>query len=103
MPPEVEASEPAADATLGRLRLGAEPLADQVARYRRATWGLTAVVGLIGLMFLGLFGAFGRPGLGAALGLVVLGPIVGAAWLEVRALGRRAAAYEATRAPGPAD
>ncbi len=82
----------AAGPSPSRLRPGAEPLVLQVERYRRATWGLTAVVGVIALMFVGLFGAFGRPDLGVALGLIGLGPIVIAAWLEMRSLRRHVAA-----------
>jgi hypothetical protein len=37
---------------LGRLRLGVEPLPDQLARYHRMTWALTLVSGTISLMFL---------------------------------------------------
>ena len=37
---------------LGRLRLGVEPIEEQLARYRRVTWVLTAVPAVIGLMFL---------------------------------------------------
>ena len=45
---------------LGRLRLGVEPLGEQLVRYRRVTWALTAVPSLLALMFLTLFGVFGR-------------------------------------------
>src|SRR5690349_7938776 len=82
---------------LGRLRLGAEPLEDQLARYRRVTWALTAIPAALALMFVALFAAFGRPLYGAALAAVLLGPVVGLAWLEDRALHRRASEYERER------
>ena len=49
---------------LGRLRLGVEPLEEQLARYRRVTWGLTAVPAVIGADVPGLFAAFGGPDVG---------------------------------------
>ena len=82
---------------LGRLRLGVEPLAVQLARYRRVTWGLTAVCSGIGLLFLALFAAFGRPGVGLILAAILLGPIVALAWLDYARLSWRAAAYERER------
>jgi hypothetical protein len=78
---------------LGRLRLGAEPLEVQLARYRRVTWMLTAVPLAIGLMFVALFTAFGRPGIGMIVALILLLPIVLLAWLEYGLLARRAAHY----------
>jgi hypothetical protein len=78
---------------LGRLRLGAEPLEVQLARYRRVTWMLTAVPLAIGLMFVALFAAFGRPGIGLIVAGILLLPIVVLAWLEYGRLARRAARY----------
>jgi hypothetical protein len=49
---------------LGRLKLGVEPIEEQLARYRRVTWALTAVPCLLGLIFLTLFTVFGRPDIG---------------------------------------
>ena len=51
---------------LGRLRLGVEPIEEQLERYRRVTWALTAVPAIIAVMFLGLFIAFGRFDIGYA-------------------------------------
>ena len=82
---------------LGRLRLGAEPLAIQLARCRRVTWVLTAVAAAVGLMFVGLFAAFGRPGVGAILAGALLGPVAALAWLDYASLSRRASAYERER------
>lgn len=103
MPPDTETPLDAAWAVrrrrwarkLGRLRLGVEPLEVQLARYRRATWALTAVPGLIGLMFLGLFAAFGRPGVGLILAGLILGPIVAISWLDYALLRGKVQAFEA--------
>src|SRR4051794_7396013 len=67
---------------LGRLRLGVEPLEDQLARYWRVTWMLTAVPLAIGLMFLGLFAAFERPDVGLVLASILLLPVVLIAWFD---------------------
>jgi hypothetical protein len=78
---------------LGRLRLGAEPLQEQLARYRRVTWMLTAVPLLIALMFFALFTAFRRPDIGLIVAALVLLPIVAIAWVDQVLLERRAANY----------
>ena len=78
---------------LGRLRLGVEPIEEQLARYRRVTWALTAVPSLLGLMFLTLFTVFGRPDIGVIFDAIVLLPIVIGAWLDYALLARRATRY----------
>jgi hypothetical protein len=78
---------------LGRLRLGVEPLAEQLARYRRVTWALTVVPSLLGLMFLTLFGVFGRPDIGFVFVAIVLAPIVMGAWIDFALFARRARRY----------
>jgi hypothetical protein len=78
---------------LGRLRLGVEPLEEQLARYRRVTWALTAVPAIIAVMFLGLFTAFGRPDIGAVVAAIVLGPVIVFSWLGFKKLEHRAYAY----------
>jgi hypothetical protein len=78
---------------LGRLRLGAEPLGVQLARYRRVTWMLTAIPLLIALFFVALFTAFHRTDIGLILAAILLLPIVVLAWLEYGLLARRAACY----------
>ena len=78
---------------LGRVRLGVEPVEEQVAKYRRATWMLSAVVLGLALIFLALFTAFGRPDVGAVLVLVLLVPVGGFAWIDDALLRRRVAAY----------
>jgi membrane protein YdbS with pleckstrin-like domain len=78
---------------LGRLRLGVEPLDEQLVRYRRVTWMLTAVPLVIGLMFLGLFAAFERPDVGLVVAAVLLVPIVAIAWIDYGMLRWRVARY----------
>jgi hypothetical protein len=78
---------------LGRLRLGVEPIDEQLARYRRVTWALTAVPSLLGLIFLSLFTVFGRPDIGLFFDAIVLLPIVIGAWLDYALLASRARRY----------
>jgi hypothetical protein len=78
---------------LGRLRLGVEPLDEQLARYRRVTWGLTLVPAIIALMFLALFSVFGRPDIGFFIVLFGFVPIILFSWIGYRKLERRAKAY----------
>jgi hypothetical protein len=78
---------------LGRLRLGVEPLEEQVARYRRVTWALTVVPAILGTMFIALFTAFGRADIGIILSAILLFPIVLVAWLEQALLASRAHRY----------
>ena len=73
--------------------LGVEPIEEQLARYRRVTWALTAVPSLLGLMFLTLFTVFGRPDIGLIFDAIVLLPIVIGAWLDYALLARRARRY----------
>ena len=83
---------------LGRIRLGAEPIGEQLARYRRVTWGLTVVPAIIGTLFVALFTAFQRPDLGIGLVALLLLPVVAWAWLEDWSLRRRVARYLRERA-----
>jgi hypothetical protein len=78
---------------LGRLKLGVEPIEEQLARYRRVTWALTAVPCLLGLIFLTLFTVFGRPDIGLIFDSIVLLPIMIGAWLDYALLARRARLY----------
>ncbi len=50
---------------LGRIRLGAEPVEDQLKKYRGSTIVLSIVMGVVGLMLFALFSAFRSPGIGA--------------------------------------
>jgi hypothetical protein len=83
---------------LGRLRLGVEPIEEQLARYRRVTWALTILPLLIGLMFISLFTVFGHPGIGLFLAAILLVSIGLGAWLEYALLARRARRYLGERA-----
>jgi hypothetical protein len=78
---------------LGRLRLGVEPLEEQVERYRRATWALTVVPAILAVMFLALFTAFGRPDIALLLIAILLLPIVVFAWIDQVLLAQRARRY----------
>jgi hypothetical protein len=78
---------------LGRLKLGVEPIEEQLTRYRRVSWVLTAVPAVIGLMFLTLFTVFGRPDIGLIFDAIVLLPIVVGAWLDYAWLARKARRY----------
>jgi hypothetical protein len=78
---------------LGRLRLGVEPVEEQLVRYRRVTWALTAVPSVLGLMFLSLFTVFGRPDIGAIVVAVILLPVVMGAWCDYAILASHARRY----------
>jgi hypothetical protein len=78
---------------LGRIRLGAEPIEEQLAKYRRVTWMLTAVPLGLALMFVSLFWAFRRPDVGLILAGVLLLPIVAWAWIDFGLLRARAKRY----------
>ncbi len=80
---------------LGRIRLGVEPINEQLARYRRVTWVLTAIPLFLAVFFLTLFTAFGRPDIGLILIAILLVPIVLVAWLDYVRLARRAERYQA--------
>jgi hypothetical protein len=83
---------------LGRLRLGVEPLQEQLARYRRVTWGLTIVPGIMTAMFLTLFSVFGRPDIGLLVVGVLFTPMIFFSWLGYKKIERRAALYLDERA-----
>ncbi|WP_435006616.1 hypothetical protein P12x_004134 [Tundrisphaera lichenicola] len=78
---------------LRRLRLGAEPIEDQLVRFRRVTIVLTIIGISVGLMFLSIFAAFGRVDVGAIVVGILLGPVIALAWLDHAILRARAAAY----------
>jgi Flp pilus assembly protein TadB len=91
-------------ARLGRLRLGAEPIQEQVARQRRVTWALTLVMTMLGLLFFSLFTGFGRADIGAVLVGVLVGPILVIAWRDYHRMANRARTYlEESDAPRPDD
>jgi hypothetical protein len=78
---------------LGRLRLGAEPIEEQLERYRRVTVVLTVIAAALALVFVSLFTAFGRPDVGAVVAFVLFAPVVATAWVDHALLRRRAAGY----------
>lgn len=78
---------------LGRIRLGVEPIEEQMAKYRRVTWVLTAVSLGLALIFLALFTAFRRPDVGAILAGILMLPVVSLAWLDYGLLRLRATRY----------
>jgi hypothetical protein len=78
---------------LGRLRLGVEPIEDQLARYRRVNWALTAVPSVVGAMILAIFTAFGRPDIGLKFVAILLLPIVLGAWWDYHRMISRARHY----------
>src|SRR5262249_46315836 len=78
---------------LKRLRFGAEPIQEQLARYRRVTWALTAIPCGLGLVFFTLFAVFGRPDIGLIVVTVLLLPIVLGAWLDNWLLTSRTRRY----------
>jgi hypothetical protein len=99
-----ERSEQAWRKRLGRLRLGVEPIAEQLARSRRATWTLTFVSLGIGSMILAIFTAFSAPRTGLVVVGVILGPIIAGAWFGDWRLRRAARACGHGRhASGAAD
>jgi hypothetical protein len=83
---------------LGRIKLGVEPVEEQLAKYRRVTWMLTAVPLGFALMFLGIFAAFRRPDVGLILVGILLLPVVLVAWVDFALLRGRAAGYLRERA-----
>lgn len=76
------------DRGLGRLRLDAEPLEVQLARYRAAFHVLAGVTTSIAAAFFALFAAFDRPGVGLAVAALLWLPIVGVSWRDHRRLSR---------------
>jgi hypothetical protein len=80
---------------LGRLRLGAEPLSDQLERHRRSTYALSVISAIVAAMFVALFSAFRAPITGLVMASVILGPIVILAWWDFRRMERGAAEFEA--------
>ncbi|MDR3636118.1 MAG: hypothetical protein P4L84_20115 [Isosphaeraceae bacterium] len=83
---------------LRRLRLSAEPVEEQLARYKRVTWMLTAVPLGLSLMFLALFSAFRRPDIGAILAGVLFLPVIAIAWLDYVLLAAKVNRYRRERA-----
>ena len=85
---------------LRRLRFGAEPLAEQVAKYRRVTIVLSSVAGGVAVLFLMIFAAFHRPDIALILDAILFLPVVAFSWFDFLRLARGVRAYEAERAKG---
>ena len=83
---------------LRRFRFGAEPIGEQLARQFRVTIALTAIPGGIGLMFLAIFGAFGRVDVGMVVVGVLVVPVVAFAWIDYAVSRARTSAYLEERA-----
>ena len=79
---------------LGRIHLSVEPLSVQLDRYRRMTWGMSAVTSIIGMMFIALFSAFGRPDVGLITVAILLLPVVIFSWIGYLRLAGRVASFE---------
>ena len=78
---------------LGRVRIGVEPIPEQVAKYRRVTVVVTIVAGGIGTMILALFLAFRAPWAGLIVSGGLFGPVILSAWIGQWRLEARAASY----------
>jgi hypothetical protein len=78
---------------LGRIRLGAEPVEQQLDKYRRVTWMLSVLPLGLGLFIVALFTAFRRPDVGVILAAILFVPVVSIAWLDFVRLRARVRAY----------
>lgn len=78
---------------LGRIRLGVEPVEEQIERIRKMTWVIIVVVTFLELVFLSLFTGFGRPDIGFVVIVVSLVPIELYAWFDYRRLQGRVREY----------
>jgi len=85
---------------LPRFRLGAEPIGEQVERHRRVTLALTAIASMVGMIFLAIFAAFGRPDVGGIVVGILLVPVVAWAWIDFGVARSRARAYLREREAG---
>ncbi|WP_169981185.1 hypothetical protein [Tautonia rosea] len=78
---------------LPRLRLEAEPIEEQIDRYRRATIALSVVTMMVAGMVLVLFTVFGAPWFGLLVSLVPAGTVISAAWRSHQQLRSGARKY----------
>jgi hypothetical protein len=78
---------------LGRIKIGVEPIGEQVEKYRLVTWMITALAAGIGLMFVALFSAFRHPMIGLTVAVVLFGPLILSAWIGFLRLKAKAARY----------
>lgn len=82
---------------LGRVRLGVEPVEEQVNRYQRVTWVLTALSACVALMIVALFSAFRRPDVGIIVAIIMFVPVVTTAWIDHGLLRLRVARFARER------
>lgn len=80
--------------SMGRLRLDAEPLGDQLLRHRSASLALIAISAAASVAFVAAFAAFSRPLLGIGFSALFLLPIVIVSWLDQRRMAGRVREYE---------
>jgi hypothetical protein len=78
---------------LGRLRLGVEPIEEQLLRYRRVTVAITAVSGFLSTFLFCLFVAFRRADIGCVVAALLFLPIAGGACLGYERLATGARHY----------
>ena len=74
---------------LGRIRLGAAPVEQQLEKYRRSTIALMIVLACIGTFLFVLFVCFRRPDIGLGVAAAVAVPAGLLSLLEYRKLARR--------------
>jgi hypothetical protein len=80
-------------AKLGRIRLGVEPVEEQLAKYRRVTWVLTAIPLGLATIFVSLFAAFRRADIGLIFSGIVLLPVILLAWIDFAVLAHKVSRY----------
>lgn len=78
---------------LGRIKLGVEPVADQLEKYRLVTWTLSFVAGGMGTILFALFCAFRHPFIGLAVAGGLFGPVIVSAWIGFARLESLASRY----------
>lgn len=82
---------------LGRIKLGVEPVEQQLELYRRITWMVTLLALGIGAIIFVLFAARGAILWGLAIAAPISVPVIALAWFEHYRLHNRAMAYLAER------
>ena len=97
------------EARLLPIRLDAEPVLEQLERRRWVVLVLSAIIAAVSSIVLVLFAAFGRPDIGAILGLLFAMPMISVAWLDFHVLKGKVRRYlvelegrkQEQEAPGP--
>ena len=78
---------------LGRVRLGVEPIPEQLRKYRQVAWVITIIAGWMGLFIAVLFTAFKSPGTGLIVSGLMFGPVILSAWRGYWKMESQALAY----------